>query len=443
MRRILYWMTGIIILIVWYPVEAQNLLSGPECIAFDSLRNRYLVTNVGNGRIVEFDIDGNQLDYWGPTHPGYALGCLIEGNTFYYSSGDSYVYGVDLDTEVENWIWANGMGMGVDGLAADTSGYLYVVGRVGGNIKKINISDKSTTTLVSNGLPDFPQELYYDAPNDRLIVCSWSYHAPIVAVDVNTGVITTVVNDNVAWRDGVTMDPDGNIYTASEVYGVVTMFENTFTQPPVTIIGGLTGPSGLEFNWRDSVLVIPVSDIDTVLFLSMHDSDDDGVYEFEDNCPNIPNSEQVDTDGDGDGNDCDNCPEIGNSDQANSDNDILGDACDNCPTVDNLDQIDGDKDSIGDICDNCPEHANPGQEDSNGNDVGDPCDYVCGDVDGNPAVNILDIVYVINYKYKSGSAPDPLESADVNSDFLVNILDIVYLINFKYKNGPEPECVVW
>lgn len=26
----------------------------------------------------------------------------------------------------------------------------------------------------------------------------------------------------------------------------------------------------------------------------------------------------------------------------------------------------------------------------------------CGDVDGNPPVNILDIVYLINYKYKDG-----------------------------------------
>ena len=83
---------------------------------------------------------------------------------------------------------------------------------------------------------------------------------------------------------------------------------------------------------------------------------------------------------------------------------------------------------------------NPGQEDTNGNDVGDPCDYICGDLDDDKLVNILDIVYLINYKYKSGPAPDPLESADVNNDILVNILDIVYLINYKYKAGPEPMC---
>ncbi len=66
--------------------------------------------------------------------------------------------------------------------------------------------------------------------------------------------------------------------------------------------------------------------------------------------------------------------------------------------------------------------------------------FICGDTDGDELINILDIVYLINYKYKSGPAPDPLESADVNNDELVNILDIVYLINFKYKEGPEPIC---
>ena len=70
--------------------------------------------------------------------------------------------------------------------------------------------------------------------------------------------------------------------------------------------------------------------------------------------------------------------------------------------------------------------------------------FICGDTNGDELVNILDIVYLINYKYKEGAAPDPMESGDVNSlvqpDGLINILDIVYLINYKYKEGPEPVC---
>lgn len=67
-------------------------------------------------------------------------------------------------------------------------------------------------------------------------------------------------------------------------------------------------------------------------------------------------------------------------------------------------------------------------------------DFECGDVDASGIVNILDITYLINYLYKGGPAPDPIESADVNSSGIVNLLDITYLINYLYKGGPEPDC---
>jgi hypothetical protein len=57
------------------------------------------------------------------------------------------------------------------------------------------------------------------------------------------------------------------------------------------------------------------------------DSDDDGIPDNEDNCPNTSNPSQ-----------------------ANSDNDSHGDACDNCPDVDNENQADSDSDGIGDVC---------------------------------------------------------------------------------------------
>ena len=74
------------------------------------------------------------------------------------------------------------------------------------------------------------------------------------------------------------------------------------------------------------------------------------------------------------------------------------------------------------------------------------CDCEPGEVDGTPPINILDIVYLINYKYKGGPAPTPYEfcNGDPTCDCDVNILDIVYLINFKYKNGPDPcACEDW
>ncbi|MCP4706689.1 MAG: hypothetical protein GY865_18995 [candidate division Zixibacteria bacterium] len=66
--------------------------------------------------------------------------------------------------------------------------------------------------------------------------------------------------------------------------------------------------------------------------------------------------------------------------------------------------------------------------------------FVCGEVDGLEGINILDIVFLVNYKYKNGPAPDPYDAGDVNGNPPIDILDIVYLVNFLYKNGPILNC---
>ena len=64
----------------------------------------------------------------------------------------------------------------------------------------------------------------------------------------------------------------------------------------------------------------------------------------------------------------------------------------------------------------------------------------CGDANNDEIVNILDITYLVNYLYKGGLQPQPLEKADVNGDATITILDITYLINYLYKGGPAPNC---
>jgi hypothetical protein len=75
------------------------------------------------------------------------------------------------------------------------------------------------------------------------------------------------------------------------------------------------------------------------------DSDDDGVADDEDNCPDDANADQLDSDGDG-----------------------AGDVCD----------LDDDNDGVADSSDNCDLEANAGQEDTDSDGVGDACDSATG-----------------------------------------------------------------
>ncbi len=71
-------------------------------------------------------------------------------------------------------------------------------------------------------------------------------------------------------------------------------------------------------------------------------------------------------------------------------------------------------------------------------------DFVCGDVNADGDINLIDILYLIDNIYgdPAGPAPDPQESGDVNSDGATNLIDILYLIDFTYADppGPDPVC---
>jgi hypothetical protein len=131
------------------------------------------------------------------------------------------------------------------------------------------------------------------------------------------------------------------------------------------------------------------------------DSDGDGSYDLEDNCPNISNVNQADIDNDNLGDVCDNCPSISNSNQEDNDNDGLGDVCDsdddndgvldvndNCPFIFNPAQNDvcndTDGDGVFDGNDNCPSVSNANQLDTDGDGLGDACD---SDIDGDGIPN--------------------------------------------------------
>jgi len=138
--------------------------------------------------------------------------------------------------------------------------------------------------------------------------------------------------------------------------------------------------------WFDDVVVaIPVDEPAPV------DTDQDGVPDVDDNCPELANAGQEDADQDTVGDACDkcpesnpddkdndqvcddvdNCPEDANAAQADSDQDGVGDACDPCP---NAAPDDVDQDDVCDDTDNCPGVFNPKQMDSDNDKLGDLCD---------------------------------------------------------------------
>jgi hypothetical protein len=66
--------------------------------------------------------------------------------------------------------------------------------------------------------------------------------------------------------------------------------------------------------------------------------------------------------------------------------------------------------------------------------------YLCSDLDKNGIYDILDIIMLIDHKFKGGLGPSPWQAADTDNNGIVDILDIIVMIDNKFKEGDPPNC---
>ena len=61
-----------------------------------------------------------------------------------------------------------------------------------------------------------------------------------------------------------------------------------------------------------------------------------------------------------------------------------------------------------------------------------------GDANNDAIVNDSDVVFLINYIFVGGGAPQPPMTGDPDCNGRTNIADMVYLINYIFLGGPAP-----
>jgi hypothetical protein len=63
-----------------------------------------------------------------------------------------------------------------------------------------------------------------------------------------------------------------------------------------------------------------------------------------------------------------------------------------------------------------------------------------GDVNGDGAINVGDVVHLVNFLYRDGPPPIPASAGDFDCDGVTNVGDVVQLVNYLYRDGPPPAC---
>ena len=67
-----------------------------------------------------------------------------------------------------------------------------------------------------------------------------------------------------------------------------------------------------------------------------------------------------------------------------------------------------------------------------------PPSYVHGDANRDGSVDISDVVYIVNYIFAGGPAPNPSQAGDADCTITIDVADAVYLINYIFASGPAP-----
>jgi len=64
--------------------------------------------------------------------------------------------------------------------------------------------------------------------------------------------------------------------------------------------------------------------------------------------------------------------------------------------------------------------------------------WMLGDVNYDHDVNVADLVYMVDYLFRGGTAIYPEIVGDVDQDCNINVADIVYVVHSLWKGGPDP-----
>lgn len=257
-----------------YAQEYKN----PESAVFDSLTNRYFISNFGNGNIIQIDSTGVKTYF----QKGLSrlLGMIIYNNVLYVVENPKTIRGFDINDGKSVMELQVKEAQFLNDITRDESGYLYVTDSRGAAVYKIDIT-KNTYSLFVKTISEDPNGIIYDKLNNRLLVCHFREKSQIDQINLEDSTITTVALTGFNNLDGITLDESGNCYISSwskgnfsdgfKKEGIIFKYDNLFKKKPEVIYTGLLGPADIYFNINKNELVIPLFLENDVMFLSLRE----------------------------------------------------------------------------------------------------------------------------------------------------------------------------
>ena len=239
--------------------------STPESVAYDSVSKRYFISNTSSGKVVQRNQAGIVTDF---VTPGSGLRGITVHNGVLYTVNGTSVKGYDLATGNPTSMNVT-MGTSLNGIKADTNGYLYVSNFSGTARTIYKIISNNQSWLFSN-VPRTPNGVYVDYKRNRLLVVAWGSGATIMAVNLSDSTdVTTLVTTPYINLDGISLDRNDHVYCSSYNSGVIFRYDINFSLTPFVVSNGHANPADIYVNRITDTLAVPNAGSNSVSFIPL------------------------------------------------------------------------------------------------------------------------------------------------------------------------------
>ena len=246
-------------------INSYAQYSSPESVTYDSVTKRYFISNTSSGKVLQRSQAGVVTDF---VTPGGTLRGLTIYNGVLYAATSNSVKGYDLNTGTPGMNLS--MGTSLNGIDADTNGYLYVSNFTSaGTIYKIRISDNQFWAFAT--VPRTPNGVYADYKRNRLLVVAWGGSATVISVNLTDSTdVTTLVTTPYSNLDGISLDRNDHVYCSSYSSNLVFRYDINFASSPAVVVNtGLSSPADIYVNRITDTLAVPNAGNNTVSFIPL------------------------------------------------------------------------------------------------------------------------------------------------------------------------------
>lgn len=229
----------------------------PESVAHDPVGQRYLVSNFGDGRIVQVAADGAVTDF--DTSLPRIAGLLVHAGRLYAAANLEPHKGVavwDLSTDERVEFVPIPESNLLNDLAVDDTGHLFVTDYWTTGLYRVDLATGLHELFAAAELNE-PNGIVFDAANRRMLVTSHDPGYPLHAIDVDSGQVTVAAMTYLPSQDGLAYDAAGNLYISSWYTNGVHRFGPDLAYPGEQVTSGHQGPADISIDLVNHVLCVP------------------------------------------------------------------------------------------------------------------------------------------------------------------------------------------